>query len=129
MWRSLTSFKWCCSGKAFNEASDNLIQSKHVRFAAGIFLQSLRLLQFLKIGLLKDFTRLPEQQTTCKFIKKETPAHVFSCEFCRISKTSNTFFYRTLPNGCFSTVIVRRLNFQTISIIKQIFTKQYKNSW
>ena len=27
------------------------------------------------------------------FIKKETLAHVFSCEFCEISK--NTFFYRT----------------------------------
>ena len=29
------------------------------------------------------------------FIKKETLAQVFFCEFCRISK--NTFFYRTLP--------------------------------
>ena len=29
------------------------------------------------------------------FIKKETLAQVFSCEFCKISK--NTFFYRTLP--------------------------------
>ena len=30
----------------------------------------------------------------CNFIKKETLAQVFSCEFCGISK--NTFFYRTL---------------------------------
>ena len=29
----------------------------------------------------------------CSFIKKETLAQVFSCEFCEISK--NTFFYRT----------------------------------
>ena len=29
------------------------------------------------------------------FIKKETLAQMFSCEFCEISK--NTFFYRTLP--------------------------------
>ena len=29
----------------------------------------------------------------CKFIKKETLARVFSCEFCQISK--NTFLYRT----------------------------------
>ena len=29
----------------------------------------------------------------CNFIKKETQAQVFSCEFCEISK--NTFFYRT----------------------------------
>ena len=28
----------------------------------------------------------------CNFIKKETLAQVFSCEFCEISK--NTFFYR-----------------------------------
>ena len=31
----------------------------------------------------------------CKFIKKETLAQVFPCEFCEISK--NTFFYRTPP--------------------------------
>ena len=29
----------------------------------------------------------------CNFIKKETLAHVFSCEFCEISK--NIFSYRT----------------------------------
>ena len=29
----------------------------------------------------------------CNFIKKETSAQVFPCEFCKISKT--TFFYRT----------------------------------
>ena len=29
----------------------------------------------------------------CNFIKKETLAQVFSCEFCDISK--NTFYYRT----------------------------------
>ena len=28
-------------------------------------------------------------------MKKETPAQVFSCEFCEISK--NTIFYRTPP--------------------------------
>ena len=30
---------------------------------------------------------------TCNFIKKETLAQVFYCEFCEISK--NTFFQRT----------------------------------
>ena len=30
---------------------------------------------------------------TCNFIKKETLAQVFFCEFCEISK--NTFLYRT----------------------------------
>ena len=31
----------------------------------------------------------------CNFIKKETVAQVFSCEFCEIFKI--TFFYRTPP--------------------------------
>ena len=34
-------------------------------------------------------------QASCNFIKKETLAQVFSCEFCEISK--NTFFDRTPP--------------------------------
>ena len=34
----------------------------------------------------------------CNFIKKETLAQVFSCEFCEISK--NIFSYRTTV-GCF----------------------------
>ena len=33
------------------------------------------------------------KKAACNFIKKETLAQVFSCEFSEISK--NTFFYRT----------------------------------
>ena len=33
------------------------------------------------------------EHEACNFIKKETLAQVFSCEFCEISK--KTFFYRT----------------------------------
>ena len=33
----------------------------------------------------------------CNFIKKETPAEVFSCEFCETSK--NNFSYRAPPVG------------------------------
>ena len=36
---------------------------------------------------------------TCNFIKKETLAQAFSCEFCEISK--NTLFYRTPLDNCF----------------------------
>ena len=36
---------------------------------------------------------------TWNFIKKETLAQVFSCEFCEISK--NTFSYRTPLDDCF----------------------------
>ena len=35
------------------------------------------------------------QAEACNFIKKETLAQVFSCEFCEISK--NTLSYRTPP--------------------------------
>ena len=35
------------------------------------------------------------QAEACNFIKKETLAEVFSCEFCAIYE--NTFFYRTPP--------------------------------
>ena len=34
-------------------------------------------------------------ENTCAFIKKETLAQVFSCEFCQISK--NTYLHRTPP--------------------------------
>ena len=37
---------------------------------------------------------VPESEA-CNFIKKETLAQVFSCEFCEISK--NSFSYRTPP--------------------------------
>ena len=33
------------------------------------------------------------RRQACNFIKKETLAQVFSCEFCEIFK--NTYFYRT----------------------------------
>ena len=37
----------------------------------------------------------PKGVQVCNFIKKETLAQVFSCEFCRISKSN--FSYRTPP--------------------------------
>ena len=41
------------------------------------------------------FLEIPQnsQESTCNFIKKETLAQVFSCEFSEITK--NTFFHRT----------------------------------
>ena len=36
-----------------------------------------------------------DRKLYCNFIKKETLALMFSCEFCEISK--NTFSYRTPP--------------------------------
>ena len=40
----------------------------------------------------------------CNFIKKETLAQVFSCQFCEISK--NTFSYRTLLVAAFDQTLV-----------------------
>ena len=44
-------------------------------------------------------TPVPEflfsEAEACNFIKKETLAQMFSCEFCEIAK--NTFSYRTPP--------------------------------
>ena len=48
-----------------------------------------RLMGYLKQGLY--FNKAEDQ--ACNFIKIETPAKVFSCEFCEISK--NTFSNRT----------------------------------
>ena len=39
------------------------------------------------------------QASSLQFIKKETLAQVFSCEFCEISK--NTFLHRTSLDDCF----------------------------
>ena len=54
--------------------------------------------EFCKKGVIRNFTKFTENTCTivsffaeaCNFIKKETLAQVFSCEFCDISK--NTFF-------------------------------------
>ena len=48
---------------------------------------------FCKKGVLRNFEKF--RPHACNFIKKETLAQVFSCEFCEISK--NTFSYRTPP--------------------------------
>ena len=54
--------------------------------------------EFCKKGVIRNFTKFTENTCTivsffaeaCNFIKKDTLAQVFSCEFCDISK--NTFF-------------------------------------
>ena len=47
----------------------------------------------VKKGVLRNFTKFTrkyqrQRPQTCNFIKKETLAQVFSCEFCEISKTT-----------------------------------------
>ena len=48
---------------------------------------------FSKNIVLKNFASFLIK--ACNFIKKESLAQVFSCEFCEIFK--NTYFYRTPP--------------------------------
>ena len=50
-----------------------------------------------KKGVLRNFAKFTEKhlcQQACNFIKKESLAVVFSCEFCKICK--NTFFTEQL---------------------------------
>ena len=51
------------------------------------------------------------QENTCAFIKKETLAQVFSCEFCQISK--NNFFTEHLWTAA-SEQIDMRENFKSL---------------
>ena len=46
----------------------------------------------MKKGVLRNFTKFTGKQA-CSFVKKETLAQVFPCEFWEISK--NTFFTNT----------------------------------
>ena len=55
---------------------------------------------FFQIGVLKNFAKFPEslfqqccRTEACNFIKKETLAQVFSCEFYKTFK--NAFSFRT----------------------------------
>ena len=68
--------------------------------------RSSRPVVFCEKGVLKNFAKFIEKQLchslfliklqteTCNFIKKETLAQVFSCEFWEIF---NSFLYRTIP--------------------------------
>ena len=55
--------------------------------------RSSRLEVFCRKGVLRDLAKFTGKNLCLRqdnFIKKESPAQVFSCEFCEISK--NTFF-------------------------------------
>ena len=60
----------------------------------------------------KDAGLRPE---ACKFIKKETLAQVFSCEFCEILK--NTFFYRTPPMAASEYIMIKNKNNNNVSLL------------
>ena len=53
----------------------------------------------IKKVFLKIWQNSQENTCVCNFIKKETLAHVLSCEFCEMFK--NTFFTEHPPDDCF----------------------------
>ena len=60
----------------------------------------------------------------CNFIKKETLAQVFSCEFCEISK--NTFFYRTPLVAAFVLKMMREALCYTLKVLLVLNDTQRK---
>ena len=65
--------------------------------------------------------QLDQRPEACNFIKKETLAQVFSCEFCKISK--NTFFTEHL----LATASALSLFFQTAYISGYGFKSSYSH--
>ena len=63
------------------------------------------------------------QTEACNFIKKETLAHVFSCEFCEISK--NSFSYR-IPLVAASGVKTR-VSYEIMTMKRQL--KIFRAKW
>ena len=60
----------------------------------------------------------------CNFIKKETLPHVFSCQFCKISK--KTFFYRTPPDDCFWSSPLEVFSRKGVLKMRSKFTGEYR---
>ena len=52
----------------------------------------------------------------CNFIKKESLAQVFLCEFCEISK--NTFFYRTALVAAFGSYVIFVMFIQYFQVLE-----------
>ena len=79
---------------------------------------------FYKKGFLRNFAKFTEKQQCqslflIKFIKKETLAQVFSCEFCKISKkTFSTEYLRTTASVLHS--LKRLVKYLHLSIDKYI---------
>ena len=93
---------------AFNDPLQNAVKhisiKQYTPLLAMTIFRSSRPYVFCKKGVLSakftgkhlcqsPFFNKVEDLQACNFIKKETVAQVFSCEFCEISK--NTFYYRT----------------------------------
>ena len=70
---------------------------------------------FNKVTSVRPATLL--KRRLCNFIKKETMAQLFSCEFCEISKYD--FFYRTPPMNA-SEIFQCKRNYMQLLFLKTI---------
>ena len=89
----------------------------------------------MRKGVLRNFSKftgkhLCQSLFVCNFIKKETLAQLFSCEFCQISKS--TFFTEHLKATASDmisrvfNILLRRLKIAIfVKIFKTIFKKEY----
>ena len=69
------------------------LTTKTVKQRCSVKKMFLEILQNLQENTCASLFLIKLQIEACNFIKKETLAQVFSCEFCEISK--NAFSYRT----------------------------------
>ena len=89
-----------------------------------VWYRSSRWQMFFKIGVLRYVFNIhretPMLESLFNFIKKETPAQVFSCEYCENFK--NSFLHRTLPVAAFfDTILYGPRHFQNGNFTRNIF--------
>ena len=90
-----------------------------------LFTQCLNQQNSLKTFIGNSFALDISRPQTCNFIKKETLAKVFSCEFCKISE--NTFSYRT-PSVAASVLLVENYMIYRFISWHLCFRKNYISS-
>ena len=69
---------------------------------------------FFKTRVIKNFVIFTDLKV-CNFIKKETPAQAFSCEYCEIFRSN--LFHRTPPVAASAMIMITNpYRFTSVSI-------------
>ena len=109
-----------------------MINKFHTRYCSVCY-RSSRPELFCKKGVFRNFAKLTGKHLcqslffnevvgqACNFIKKETLAQMFSCEFCEIS--NNTVFYRAPP---VAASVVRRNTKHKKMKIRELKERKFK---
>ena len=79
----------------FKEYFIDTLSKKLVNYRSRRSKVFLKILQKSQENTCVGVSYLVKLQSTCNFIKKETPTQALPCEFCKIFM--NNFFYRTPP--------------------------------